>query len=169
MRAVVYQDPTLSAQISDKNVGRVGDRPARPNWGRRGIAGNLEPPSMDPDTHTNMPIRPYSELGSEESFFVKAAGIAGGFASRLMERSGLASVLGSLEYVTYNGSQPSRAEADEHERLLRARVGSWETSRIFDRGRLKVRDQRVEVPTVIARRDSIGRAQRLHPTVPVIG
>jgi hypothetical protein len=91
---------------------------------RRRIVGNLKPPSMDPDTHTNMPIRPYSELESEKSFFVQAADIAGGFASRLMERSGLTSVAGSFEYVTYNGSRLSRTEAEEQERLLRARVGS---------------------------------------------
>jgi len=91
---------------------------------RRRVLGNLKPPSLDPDTKVEMPIRPYSELESEKSFFVQAADIACGFASRLMEQSGLIAVVGSFEYVTYNGSRLSRTEAEEQERLLRARVGS---------------------------------------------
>jgi hypothetical protein len=91
---------------------------------RRRVLGNLKPPSLEPDKQVEMPIGPYSELESEKSFFVQAADIACGFASRLMEQSGLTAVVGSFEYVTYNGSRLSRTRAEEEERLLRARIGS---------------------------------------------
>jgi hypothetical protein len=58
------------------------------------------------------------------SFFVQAAAIACGFASKVMEQSGLTAVVGRLEYVTYNGSRLSRTDAEEQERRLCARAGT---------------------------------------------
>ncbi len=58
----------------------------------------------------------YLEAPSEGSYFLQAADIAAGFASRTWEESGFVAVVSNFEYVTYNGKRLSVSDAEEEVR-----------------------------------------------------
>jgi hypothetical protein len=62
---------------------------------------------------------PYPMLRSHSSYFVQAADIAAGIASKLIETENLAHVVTKFEYVTYNGRRVSVADMEEVLRRLR--------------------------------------------------
>jgi hypothetical protein len=61
----------------------------------------------------------YLQIESRESYFGQAADIAAGIASHLFERTGLMEIVSSFEYVSYNGTRVSLADAAEAQRRNR--------------------------------------------------
>jgi hypothetical protein len=55
---------------------------------------------------------------SRESFYVQAADIAAGIASRIYAVHGLIGVVEKFEYVSYNGVRVSRSDAEEEMRKI---------------------------------------------------
>ncbi|SRR6266566_258413 len=65
--------------------------------------------------------KPYVQVDSRDSYFVQAADIAAGIASKILETDNLEAVVSRFEYVTYNGRRMSVADAEEELRLMRWR------------------------------------------------
>ena len=84
---------------------------------RGNILTNLTEPVPDESAfETRIETTPYSQVKSTDSFLVQAADIAAGIASKLLETQGLVAVVGSFEYVTYNGRRLSITDAEEETR-----------------------------------------------------
>jgi hypothetical protein len=60
----------------------------------------------------------YTQIKSADSYFVQAADMAAGIASRIFEQDDLIGVVSRFEYVTYNGRRVSRADAEEEMKWL---------------------------------------------------
>jgi hypothetical protein len=66
-------------------------------------------------------IKPYSQVDSSQSYFIQAADIAAGIATRILETENLEGLVTRFSYVTYNGRRMSMADAEEEVRRLRSR------------------------------------------------
>jgi hypothetical protein len=66
-------------------------------------------------------IKPYSQVDSSQSYFIQAADIAAGIATRILETDNLEGLVTRFSYVTYNGRRMSMADAEEEVRRLRSR------------------------------------------------
>jgi len=76
---------------------------------RSKILGNLE---TYEELRRKTP-KSYLQTDSKSSFFLQAADIAAGFASKIWEESGFVAVVSSFEHVTYNGRRFSVRDAED--------------------------------------------------------